>query len=70
MQEQAGEIHKRLLTADVTNDAGATEYSFKQEDGPGRFTVEVRKKEKNIPYDSDGGEITFYLFANPEEGGG
>ncbi len=65
-QKRIAAIQKNLAST-APEDGGTTEkYGFEQDGGPGRFTLELRKKEKTVSYGEE--EITFYIFGDPEGG--
>ncbi len=68
-QKQIADIQKNLAATAAADGGAVEEYSFQQDGGTGRFTLELRKKEKTVSYGEEDGEITFYLFGDPEEGG-
>ncbi len=68
-QKRIADIQKNLAETAAMDGGASEEYSFQQDGGPGRFTLELRKKEKTVAYGEEGGEIIFYLFGDPEEGG-
>lgn len=66
-QRMVADIQKNLVTAAPSEGGETEEYGFEQDGGPGRFTLELRKTEKSVPYGQEGGEMVFYMFGDPEE---